>query len=60
MKVLLFAPAFVVVEPGEQSTAVEHDRLLRQVHTVIEKATASKIDIAAAISDALRRQPARR
>jgi len=27
---------------------------------VMEKATASKIDIAAAISDALRRQPARR
>ena len=50
----------VIVITAKQLTAVEHDRLLRQVHTVIEKATASKIDIAAAISDALRRQPARR
>ena len=50
--------AAVEAESG-QLTAVEHDRLLRQVHTVMEKATASKFDIAAAISEALRRRPAR-
>jgi signal transduction histidine kinase/CheY-like chemotaxis protein len=50
----------VIVITAKQLTAVEHDRLLRQVHTVMEKATASKVDIAAAISEALRRRPARR
>jgi CheY-like chemotaxis protein len=50
----------VVVITAKQLTAVEHDRLLRQVHAVMEKATASKVDIAAAISEALRRRPARR
>jgi CheY-like chemotaxis protein len=50
----------VIVITAKQLTAVEHDRLLRQVHTVMEKATASKVDIAAAISEALRRPPARR
>ena len=49
----------VIVITAKQLTAVEHDRLLRQVHTVMEKATASKFDIAAAISEALRRRPAR-
>ena len=49
----------VIVITAKQLTAVEHDRLLRQVHTVMEKATASKVDIAAAISEALRRRPAR-
>jgi PAS domain S-box-containing protein len=50
----------VIVVTAKQLTAVEHDRLLRQVHTVMEKASASKVDIAAAISEALQRQPARR
>ena len=49
----------VIVITAKQLTAVEHDRLLRQVHTVMEKATASKVDIAAAISEALQRRPAR-
>ena len=49
----------VIVITAKQLTAVEHDRLLRQVHTVMEKATASKVDIAAAISEALRRRPPR-
>jgi CheY-like chemotaxis protein len=51
----------VIVITAKQLTAVEHDRLLRQVHTVMEKASASKVDIAAAISEALlQRQPTRR
>ena len=50
----------VIVITAKQLTAAEHDRLLRQVHAVMEKATASKVDIAAAISEALRRRPARR
>jgi CheY-like chemotaxis protein len=49
----------VIVITAKQLTAVEHDRLLRQVHTVMEKATASKVDIAGAISEALQRRPAR-
>jgi CheY-like chemotaxis protein len=49
----------VIVITAKQLTAVEHDRLLRQVHTVMEKATASKVDIAAAVSEALQRRPAR-
>jgi hypothetical protein len=31
---------------------------LRQVNRVMEKATASRVDIAAAVSEALRRRPA--
>jgi CheY-like chemotaxis protein len=50
----------VIVITAKQLTAVEHDRLLRQVHTVMEKASASKVDIAAAISEALQRQLGRR
>jgi CheY-like chemotaxis protein len=50
----------VIVITAKQLTAVEHDRLLRQVHAVMEKATASKVDIAAAISEALRRRPGNR
>jgi CheY-like chemotaxis protein len=50
----------VIVVTAKQLTALERDRLLRQVHTVMEKATANKVDIAAAISQALRRQPANR
>ena len=50
----------VIVITAKQLTAIERDRLLRQVHTVMEKGTASKVDIAAAISEALRRRPARR
>ena len=42
----------VIVITAKQLTAVEHDRLLRQVHKVMEKATASRVDIAAAISEA--------
>jgi CheY-like chemotaxis protein len=48
----------VIVITAKQLTAVEHDRLLRQVHRVMEKAMASKVDIAAAVSEALRRRPA--
>ena len=48
----------VIVITAKQLTAAEHDRLLRQVHAVMEKATASKVDIAAAVSEALRRRPA--
>jgi CheY-like chemotaxis protein len=46
----------VIVITAKHLTTVERDRVLRQVHTVMEKATASKIDVAAAISEALRRR----
>ncbi len=50
-------PAVVVT--AKQLTAVERDRLSRQARNVMEKATATKVDIAAAISAAVRRRPAR-
>ena len=49
----------VIVITAKQLTAVECYRVLRQVHTVMEKPTASKIDIAAAISEALQSCPAK-
>jgi len=47
------------VVTAKQLTAAERDRLLRQVRKVMEKATATRLDIAAAISEAVRRRPAR-
>ena len=49
----------VIVVTAKQLTAVERDRLLRQARKVMEKATATTVDIAAAISEAVRRRPAR-
>jgi len=49
----------VIVVTAKQLTAAERDRLLRQVRKVMEKATATRLDIAAAISEAVRRRPAR-
>jgi CheY-like chemotaxis protein len=49
----------VVVVTAKQLTADERDRLSRQARNVMEKATATKVDIAAAISAAVRRRPAR-
>jgi GAF domain-containing protein/CheY-like chemotaxis protein len=47
----------VVVITAKQLSAAERERLLRQARKVMEKATASRIDIAAAVSDAVRRRP---
>jgi signal transduction histidine kinase/DNA-binding response OmpR family regulator len=49
----------VIVITAKQLTAAERERLLRQAHKVVEKGSASRLDIAAAISAALRRRPAR-
>ena len=49
----------VVVITAKQLTAAERERLLRQARKVMEKATASRVDVAAAVSDAVRRRPAR-
>jgi signal transduction histidine kinase/DNA-binding response OmpR family regulator len=49
----------VIVITAKQLTAVERERLLRQAQKVIAKGTASRLDIAAAISEAVRRRPAR-
>ncbi len=49
----------VVVVTAKQLTAAERERLSRQARKVMEKATATKVDIAAAISAAVRRRPAR-
>ena len=49
----------VIVVTAKQLTAAERDRLLRQARKVMEKATATRVDIAAAISKAIRRRPAR-
>jgi signal transduction histidine kinase/DNA-binding response OmpR family regulator/putative methionine-R-sulfoxide reductase with GAF domain len=48
----------VVVVTAKQLSKAERDRLLRQVRKVMEKATATKVDIAAAIGEAIRRRPA--
>ena len=49
----------VVVITAKQLSAAERERLLRQARKVMEKATASRVDVAAAVSDAVRRRPAR-
>jgi adenylate cyclase len=49
----------VIVITAKQLTAAEHERLLRQAQKVIAKGSASRLDIAAAISAAVRRRPAR-
>ena len=49
----------VIVITAKQLTAAERERLLRQAQKVIAKGTASRLDIAAAISAAVRRRPAR-
>jgi GAF domain-containing protein/DNA-binding response OmpR family regulator/HAMP domain-containing protein len=48
----------VVVITAKKLSKAERDRLLRQARKVMEKATATKVDIAAAISEAIRRRPA--
>jgi GAF domain-containing protein/DNA-binding response OmpR family regulator/HAMP domain-containing protein len=47
----------VVVITAKKLSKAERDRLLRQARKVMEKATATKVDIAAAISEAIRRRP---
>ncbi len=49
----------VIVMTAKQLTAAERERLLRQAQKVIAKGSASRLDIAAAISEAVRRRPAR-
>jgi signal transduction histidine kinase/DNA-binding response OmpR family regulator len=49
----------VIVITAKELTAAERERLLRQAQKVIEKGSASRLDIAAAISAAVRRRPAR-
>jgi CheY-like chemotaxis protein len=49
----------VIVITAKQLTAAERDRLLGQAQKVIAKGSASRLDIAAAISEAVRRRPAR-
>jgi CheY-like chemotaxis protein len=49
----------VIVITAKQLTTAERERLLRQVQKVIAKGTASRLDIATAISAAVRRRPAR-
>ena len=48
----------VIVITAKQLTAVERERLLRQAQKIISKGAASRLDIAAAVGEALRR-PAR-
>jgi signal transduction histidine kinase/DNA-binding response OmpR family regulator len=49
----------VIVITAKQLTAAERERLLRQAQKIVEKGSASRLDIAAAISAAVRRRPAR-
>jgi signal transduction histidine kinase/CheY-like chemotaxis protein len=49
----------VIVVTAKPLTAAERDRLLLQARKVMEKATATRVDIAAAINEAIRRRPAR-
>ena len=49
----------VVVVTAKPLTTAERDRLLRQARKVMEKGTASGVDIAAAIGEAVRRRSAR-
>jgi signal transduction histidine kinase/DNA-binding response OmpR family regulator len=47
----------VIVVTAKQLTVDERERLLRQARKVLEKATATRVDIAAAIWEAIRRRP---
>ena len=49
----------VIVITAKQLTAVERERLLGQARKVIEKGGASRLDIVAAINEAVRRRPVR-
>ena len=49
----------VIVVTAKQLTASERERLSQQARKVIEKATVTKTDLAAAVSEAVRRRPAR-
>jgi CheY-like chemotaxis protein len=49
----------IIVITAKQLSAGERERLLRQAQKVMEKATATRVDIAAAIGAAVRRRPAR-
>jgi signal transduction histidine kinase/DNA-binding response OmpR family regulator len=49
----------VIVVTAKQLTAGERERLLQQARKVLEKATATRVDIAAAIGEAVRRRPTR-
>ena len=49
----------VIVITAKQLSATERERLLRQARRVIEKGTSSRLDIASAISEAVRRRPTR-
>ena len=50
----------VIVITAKQLTAVERERLQGQARKVIEKGGASRLDIVAAINEAVRRRPIRR
>ena len=49
----------VIVITAKELTAAERERLMRQAKKVIEKGSASRFDIAAAVGEAMRRRPAR-
>jgi len=49
----------VIVITAKQLTAAERERLLRQAQKIVEKGSTSRLDIAAAISAAVRRRPER-
>jgi CheY-like chemotaxis protein len=49
----------VIVITAKQLTAAEHERLLQRAQKVIAKGTVSRLDIASAISEAVRRRPPR-
>jgi CheY-like chemotaxis protein len=49
----------IVVITAKKLTMAERERLLGQARKVMEKSTATTIDIVAAISEAVRRRPAR-
>jgi CheY-like chemotaxis protein len=49
----------VVVVTAKQLTTAERERLLRQARNVMEKASTTRVEIAAAVSEAVRRRPAR-
>ena len=49
----------VIVVTAKQLTAAERERLSRQARKVMEKATTTRVDIAAAVNEAVRRRPAR-
>jgi signal transduction histidine kinase/DNA-binding response OmpR family regulator len=49
----------VVVVTAKQLTTAERERLLRQARNVMEKTSTTRVEIAAAVSEAVRRRPAR-